>query len=420
MLSRARSLLGLASSIAVAACGHDGHPPFASAGVVVGGRARDAGSDANLLHVGPPPLPPDDAPGVCGRTIVPIAAKPVNLYFILDASGSMATPIDSPDTNGGFEISRYDAARSAISDVLLAVGSRVSYGAAVFPGPVSQDSPDVCPPGTEVYSTTKGDPVSDSASGEPGPKLKLLLQILGARAPSGLTPTAASIAAVKSNLVALEGETYAILLTDGAPNCNAQASCSAATCTVNIEASCGEPSYVNCCNPALGLYDDRWCLDADPTVAAVKDLADAGVKTFVIGMPGTATAYTDLLSRVAEAGGTGRPGDAGASSGASAGDAGADDFGYYLAGDASKLSAHLQRIGRSVAIRCDVTLMEAPPSRDLVNVYFDQAVVPFDEKNGWTWTSDTSISVVGASCSQLESGSVRQLQVVAGCPSVTR
>jgi hypothetical protein len=418
MLRRARCLLGLVTCGSIfAACGHDEHAPFASSAVTNPRGSKDAGADGHVLHVAPPPLPAQDAPGVCGRTIVPIAAKPVNLYFILDASGSMSTPIDSPDTNGGFEVSRYDAARAAIGDVLLAVGSRVSYGAAVFPGPVTSDSQDVCPAGVEVFPTQQGDPVNEAAPDQPGPKLKALLRVLGAHAPDGLTPTAASIAAVKSNLVSLEGQTYAVLLTDGAPNCNASVACGAADCTVNIEASCGEPPNVNCCDPGLGLYDYRWCLDADSTVAAVEELARGGMKTFVVGMPGTPTRYSSLLERVAEAGGTARQSDAGVSM-----DAGSspDDVGYFLAGDAAKLSEHLQRIGLSVAISCDVSLAETPPNRDLVNVYFDQSVVPLNEKNGWTWTSDTTLSVVGGACSELQTGSVRQMQVVAGCPSVTR
>lgn len=418
MIRRIPALLALSWCGSIAAgCGHGSHAPFANSAVTSGQGRKDAGSDANVLHVAPPPLPPDDAPGVCGRTVVPIEAKPVNLYFILDASGSMRTPIDSPDTNGGFETTRYDAARSAIEDVLLAVGSRVSYGATVFPGPVTPDSKDVCPPGIEIYPTQAGDPESETSSGTPGPNLKTLLLALGSYAPGGLTPTAAAVSFVKKNIAGLAGKTYVILLTDGAPNCNAEATCNAATCTVNIEGGCSEPSSTNCCAPSLGLYDARWCLDADPTVAAVKDLADIGVKTFVVGMPGTETAYSSLLNRVAAAGGT-----ASTSSDGGTSDAGLspDALGYYLAGDAQKLSEHLQRIGLSVAIPCDVSLGEVPPNAGLVNVYFDQTVVPLDDKNGWKWTSESGISVVGRSCNELQTGSVRQVQVVAGCPTVTR
>jgi hypothetical protein len=55
-----------------------------------------------------------------------------------------------------------------------------------------------------------------------------------------------------------------------------------------------------------------------------------------------------------------------------------------------------------------------------MNVYFDQDVVPFDEKNGWTWTDDGAIHIVGSSCQLLQTGNVLEVQAVAGCPSVTR
>lgn len=391
----------LAAGLVVAACQH-GRAPFATTAAADAPRARDAGTDAQLLHVTPPPLPPQDAPGVCGRTIVPIALTPVNLYFIVDASGSMSTQIDSPDSNGGIQSSRFDAARIAIRDLLLTVGSRVSFGAALFPLN-SSDPNDACAPGGEVFPTHPGDGVSYTKSATPGPELAGLLRILGAHKPSGLTPTAVSIAAVKTDLLALPGKTYAFLLTDGAPNCDAAATCDASTCTVNIEGSCGQPPSVNCCDPALGLYDARWCLDADPTVAAVKDLADSGIETFIIGMPGT-EAYANLLNRVAEAGGTARP----------------SDPEYYAVEDSTDLSTTLQSIGLSVAISCDISLEQAPPDREQVNVYFDGMVIPLDAQDGWTWTGDANLSIVGSSCEELQTGRIQQVQVIAGCPSVTR
>ena len=397
----ARVFAGGATLWAVS-CGHASHAPFAAT-TDIPTHPRDAGSDANLIHVTPPTLPEQDARGICGRTVVPVALTPVNLYFILDASGSMGTPIDSPDVNGGVEISRYDAARAAIGDVLEAIGSRVSYGAAVFPGePTGDPTTDVCPAGSEVLPLGPGDPATNTSSAQ-GPRLRTLLRVLGAHAPNGLTPTATTMAAVKDSLVGLEGKTYAVLLTDGAPNCDADLPCRASTCTVNIEGDCGQPKNVNCCDPALGLYDYRWCLDGDPTVAAVKDLADGGVQTYVIGMPGTES-YAALLNRVAEAGGTAKSGKEE----------------YYAVEDATALTEAVRKIGLSVAISCDVPLAEAPPSPDEVNVYFDQEIVPLDEKNGWTWTGDMSISLVGTYCEKLQTGVIKELQVVAGCPTYTR
>lgn len=393
------------------ACGSE-RPPFAGA---PGGRAKDAGADSSFLVIGPPPPPAADAGGYCGNLIIPIVSDRPNLYFVLDASGSMAEPIAQPNA-GPIRLTKYTAALGAIESLLRAVGHRVSYGAALFPGSGSKDG---CAPGAEVFATEPGDPVSYALAGTAGPTLDALHRTLVRRPPSGLTPTAASLVALESTLEALPGKTYAFLLTDGAPNCGAGARCDAASCSPNIEGGCGAAPGVNCCDPALGLYDYRWCLDADPTVAAVAELATNGIQTFVVGMPGTG-AYASLLGRLAVAGRTARP---------------TEPY-YYPAENADDLVTTLQQVGLAVAVSCDVPLKESPPDWDLVNVYFDQTVVPRDPTNGWRRTggpseaaadaadahagSPGSIRIVGDSCDLLKAGAVLQLQVVAGCPSLTR
>jgi hypothetical protein len=388
---------------------------------------KDAGPDS-FLSIPPPKPPGADASGFCGNMIVPIVLDRPNLYFILDASGSMS------DSIPGIAGSRYSAAVDAIVSVLQAVGHRVSYGAAVFPDD-SDPTASSCPAGREVFPTQPGDPASvGTTSQEFGPTLFGLLTALGNHSPSGLTPTAASIEALKGTLLSLKGRTYAFLLTDGAPNCGSLP-CDAASCTPNIEGGCDQAAGVNCCDPALGIYDYRWCLDADPTVAAVQELADSGVHTFVIGLPGT-DAYASVLDRVAIAGGTAR----------------ATEPFYYPATSSDELSATLQQIGLAVAISCDVPLQAPPPDKELVNVYFDDTIVPFDPQDGWTWVADDGgagtgvteapgtdgsvkpdggpsvdaggpagvVRLVGHSCELLKGGGVIQVQVVAGCPSVTR
>src|SRR6185436_1441292 len=113
-------------------------------------------------------------------------------------------------------------------------------------------------------------------------------------------------------------------------------------CTTNIEDAC--PVAGNCCDPSLGLEDYRWCLDADPTVQAVADLASAGIQTYVIGMPGTDD-YANVLDRLAEAGQTAQP----------------SKPAYYPVQDASQLADTLERIGLAVALSCDIPLAAPPP-----------------------------------------------------------
>jgi hypothetical protein len=389
------ALLALSS----VACGTK-RAPFA--GESSTGVGRDGTPDGGLLHLVDPPPPAADAGGLCGNDVVPVVLDRPNFYFVLDASGSMSTAMDTAAANG-VRLSRYQSAIDAIDGLLQKVGHRIAYGAALFP---ALDDPSVqasCPPGDEVFDTKAGDPVRYALSQRRGPVLQDLLNTLERRTPGGMTPTAATLGVLAPRLAALAGKTYAFLLTDGAPNCDAHLPCDATGCTVNIEGGCSGPTGTNCCDPRNLGYDYRWCLDADPTVAAVERLAGLGIETFVIGMPGT-DAYGALLDRLAVAGGTARP----------------SEPLYYPVTNTTELADTLQGIGLSVAIGCDVPLSSAPPDPHLVNVYFDQTTVPLDPKDGWTWVDDGTIRLVGDACTELKSGQVMQLQVVSGCPTVTR
>jgi hypothetical protein len=346
-------------------------------------------------EAGPPPA---DAPGLCGNLVIPLVIERPNLYFIVDASGSMSELMDAPNADG-FLPTRYQAARFAIAEVLRIIGHRVSFGAALFPGRDATD--EECTPGEEVFPTIAGDPESFALSQEDGPILTALLLTFARHAPSGPTPTAESLRALAPTLLSLPGETYVFLLTDGAPNCNIAARCAADQCGPNIEGTC--PLNVNCCDPAAGLLDYRACIDAEPTVSAVRDLAEQGIPTFVVGLPGTAY-YADLLSDLAVAGNTARP---------------VAPY-YYPVASATELGQTLKELGTSVAIECAIALEEAPPEPALVNVYFHDTVVPLDEQDGWRWVDATHIEIVGPHCDLLKNGDVLRVQVVAGCPTILR
>lgn len=399
--------------LACSSCSVERPPPLADTVPIVSSTAEGG------FMVPPPGPPPDDAGDFCGRLFLPVVVERPNLYFVVDASGSMSNEMDAPNSDGLIP-TRYDAARSAIRDVLKSVGHRVSYGAALFPAYDQNGGGGSCPAGDEVFPTQPGDDVSFRVTGEIGPVLDSLIRALRRRAPSGLTPTAATLRGLESKIVSLPGKTYVFLLTDGAPNCNDTAPCSAGACTINIEGGCdpNNPS-LNCCDPRFG-QGYLYCTDADPTIEAVAALAKKKVPTFVIGMPGT-TAYRNLLNDVAIAGGTSRP---------------TEPY-YYPVDGTDDLTQTLQSIGLQVTIECTVALSTRPPDPKLVNVYFDKRVVTFDSSNGWTWaTGDAGapdaaeggpdggppprIQVVGEACEELKRGDVIELQVVAGCPSVLK
>jgi hypothetical protein len=382
--------LGLGVLFAVA-CGED-RPGFLGSGPGVVKPEPDGG-----FVLPPPGPPPPDAAGLCGDEVVPLATEQVNFYFVLDASGSMEAEMEGPAGAGG-PGTRYQAARSAIVDLLLAVGHRISYGAALFPAR-SNDADDVCPAGEEVFSTRPGDRTSFAVTGEAGPTLQGFDRTLAARSPSGLTPTAATLEGLHDAIVALPGKTFVFLLTDGAPNCNAAVPCGTDACIPNIEGACSPE--VNCCDPRSGVADVLHCLDAEPTVLGVRRLAEAGVPTYVVGMPGTTT-FSDLLDRLAVEGLTARP----------------TSPRYFPVQTSGELTDTLREIGLSAALVCDVTLTAAPPDSSLVNVFADDEVLSFGTE--WVWTSDSTLRVEGTRCDELRDGVFQQLRVVAGCPSEIR
>jgi hypothetical protein len=330
-----------------------------------------------------------------------------NLYFAIDASGSMSDNIPlgqnaEPDPDLFLPPSdRYGALALAIQTLLKRVGHRVNYGATLFP---SADT--TCNAGEEVHPLGKGDTVSFAIGGEVGPTLDALMFSIYRRAPRGGTPVAAALRRIRPRLSGAGSETYVFLLTDGGPNCNDNADCEAATCIPNIEnvvigesLSCSAP--INCCDGTY--FGPDSCLDDSGTLEAVEALAQDGVKTYVIGIPGSEV-YAGLLSQLAVAGGTARD----------------EEPRYYGVADADALVETVSALGLRISLSCLIELAEAPPQRDLVNVFFDGQLVPADPDNGWTWLDEQTVQVTGASCQLMETGQVLQADIIAGCPVVIR
>jgi hypothetical protein len=335
----------------------------------------------------------------CGQTFLREVDDPPNLYFVVDRSASMGAPFE------GTSLSKYHTARASIVSLLRSIGHRVRYGAAIFP---AQIAPDSCTPGQQIFPTERGDPVECAAQGTAGPVLRELSLRLASIAPDGSTPTAATLEALRPTLTDLDGTTSVVLVTDGAPNCNFDARCDVSECTLNIEMvsydgrSC-DASY-NCCDPAnTGSNAGGYCADIDASEAAITALADAGIQTYVIGMPG-AEQYGALLDRLAAAGGTAR----------------GTETDYYAVGDAAELETVLHDIGTGIAISCSIDLEEAPEDPARVNVYFDGEVVPADDAEGWAWDGERRIEVRGAPCDRLRSGEILEARVVFGCDTVVR
>ena len=363
--------------------------------------------------VAEPPEPgsliePDDAPSPatispCGATTAKLGFVRPNLYFAIDASGSMTEGIPLGDgahyEPGTAPYSRYAALALAIQTLLARVGHRVNYGATLFPAEV-----DTCGAGEEIRALGAGDDVSFALSGELGPQLRSFMFHVRRRAPNGGTPVALALNALAPLLGAAGPNTYVFLVTDGGPNCSPSLRCEADSCMPNLEhlriteqLVCDDS--INCCDESI--FGPANCLDTDGSLAAVNTLAAAGIKTIVIGMPGS-EAYTGVLDQLAVAGGAPR----------------ADSPRYYRVSDADALQATVSTLGLTVAMSCTIQLTEPPPDPTLVNLFFDGELVPSDPVDGWTFVDERTVRAQGAACALLEGGQVLQADVIAGCPIV--
>ncbi|MET0595020.1 MAG: vWA domain-containing protein [Polyangiaceae bacterium] len=457
-----RALAWGITAIVAIACGSKERPPLLGDPVPPneGGSTGSGGSGGGgcIEDAALPPSP--DAQGLCGNTFLNATADPPNVYFVLDRSGSMQEIVDGR--------MKWDAVASASVALVRRLGSQVNVGAAVFPDPSM--NPDLeCAAGAEVFTTRPGDPLENRSCNIDGDVTRAFsrsISLPSRAVPLGGTPTSSTLARLVPTLSALPGRTVVILATDGGPNCNAAAMCDESKCIPNIEGAQGCGPGVNCCSPALG--GPGSCLDDLATIGAVATLARLGIKTYVVGIPGTAP-YATLLTELARTGGTMRTTGNGA--------------GYYDVDHLTELDDILASIGSTVLLSCHLHLDTPPRENGLVNVYLDRQLVEYGGPNGWVWTypgdagakidvaiddaqvsdvdptdvdstdvdTDASddapppddagtsddvstpddapgtadarlprqdIDLLGDSCALLMSGKVRRVQVVFGCPTV--
>lgn len=351
-----------------------------------GGAGDGAGGAAGSIAIGPPT--PETS---CGfDTFVAIRDVP-KLYVVVDRSGSMLDEIAGKE--------KYAATRAALVNLYETIGWKVDIGAALFP-----DKSEVsgCGAGREVFPVGKGDPKPLSDATPQGPRTLSFAAALRT-APSGGTPTSATLAKLTPSLVGLGRKTFVLLATDGGPNCNVGAACDASQCLPNIEGAEGCTPTFNCCASSKTFPDaGANCLDTNASVAAVATLAKAGVKTLVVGIPGSGP-YASVLDEMAVAGGVPR----------------AATPRYYAVGQLDSLVDVLAQVSADVLVSCDLTLAKPAASPDLTNVYLDGKILPQDAADGWTFSGGDAVTLHGTACNELESGAVTNIQVVVGCPTVS-
>jgi hypothetical protein len=335
----------------------------------------------------PAPGTQTDDSTACTSTDVPILPNVPNLYFVLDASGSM------------LENYKWAHVRSAVTSLVTHLEDRARFGATVFPAPGT----DQCAAGVEVMPLRAGDRSGETAS---------VFFTATALTPWGGTPTAATFRSLVAKFRDLGGVTYVILATDGGPNCDSDLkSCAVDQCTSNIDgvkgpdgrqvcfADAGDSADAgNCCATTRS-----GCLDGLETARAISELRAVGVPTYVMGIPGSLP-YSAVLDDLAVAGGTPR--------------ASAPLYYAVLSPEVPALESALTDIANEVMRSCTLLLGRNPADPNKVNVSIDGRIVPSGGPNGWALHGPT-VTLEGTTCGARQSdAALPAVHVAEGCPTI--
>lgn len=326
-------------------------------GTGTGGAGGSAGAslDADLgIDAENDAAPASDA---CGSVLLGASAQPGNVVVVFDQSNSMGQKLTPAD--GGAPEPKWAVARDALAAAVAPLASSLRLGAVFFP---SQPAP----------AGTNCGLVDEITASPPQIALSPGAAFLGAWSAHFSDPAWTTILstplvlalqradAALADPFPLSGPRVVVVLTDGAPTCDT--------------------------NHAHLL-------------APVQAMAARGIQTWVIGLPGSATAAT-LLDDLAAAGGSGH---------------------YLSPADPAALTAALVSIARGVVDPCTLTLSPAAPDPSKVWLYATDAasgaVSEILASEGWSVSADgATATLTGALCDRAKQGAFADLQFVFGCP----
>lgn len=359
-------------------------------GIPDGQDTNPRGDDPCVGLEGPPPAICFEEPGegegegepqpTCAtQTFDPADPLPARILMVVDRSGSMNEAVSgfagfcggitdqTACTNAGcsFEVatsrcgSKWDAAKEALigppnnanGGVIGQLAPTTEFGLFMYPAGSGQQNQ--CTAGT----VQDGDGVA----------LNNFNNIRGGMrntTPAGGTPTAPALLAARAELGRLPaqgGQRAVILVTDGGPNCNTSLNGATCRCVAAQE---------QCQNFSAN------CLDDVNTIAAANQLNQSGFPVFVLGIDG-ALAFGDVLTRTAQAGGTGN---------------------FFSIGSAQNLAQTIEDIALRVGA-CRFELNGAPTANQLT-VAVDGTAVNRDtnRQNGWDLLGVSTIELFGAAC----------------------
>jgi hypothetical protein len=300
---------------------------------------------------GAPTPPPANQWPSCSQTLTATENRPPEVLFLVDRSGSTSQDLGGCYSSGINEtggICTYDPPQkwplmtSALDQVMDGMGDEINFGLMLFPATASQ-----CTAGT--LSVAPGPNTADAIKGQ-----------LSAATPGGGTPTRATLASARLVLGGAQsggGARVVVLVTDGLPTCA----------------------------PTPNDADS-----VEAVVAEVDELAQMGIRTYVVGVGSGVGSNPEMLSALARAGGTALPGSQA----------------FYRADSPDDLRSALTSIAGQ-ALRCSVELVTPPANAAALVVTVAGQPVARDtgHTDGWDYDPGSdSLVFYGDACQLLGSG----------------
>lgn len=337
--------------------------------------------------------------GLCAQQHVNGSSN-TNVLLVVDRSTSMT------QTPQGFTMDKWAALVQALPAALMPVASSISFGLEFFPTPAGGSRRTGGGGGCNVAMGAQAVQVPIGPGSMTVPTITADLQNQ-ANAPNGSTPTAAALEAALAYFTTgaganLMGNKYVLLATDGGPNCNAMLTCDAAHCTTNIDGNNNcTPTGQSCC---MGMSTS--CLDDARTTTAITDLANNGIKTFVVGIPGT-EAYAAILDEFAIAGQEVNP------------NAPPNYYAVSASAGVQGLQDVFSSITQQVIKTCQFQLDQMPQTGYRLAIYVDNNLTT--EGTDWmldTTTNPPTVVLQGDTCNNVLANGAQSVDIEVFCPGV--
>ncbi|HEY4060181.1 MAG TPA: vWA domain-containing protein, partial [Kofleriaceae bacterium] len=321
-----------------------------------GAHAGGSGEDVDAGADSAPEVDADETPvdaGVCGMQQANIGVQnlgdPPDMLVVLDRSGSML--------NNAGTTQKWAAMKTALTSVVTGHQDEIKFGLLEFPSDGNCGAKAV--PDVSVGLSSGAGFTQFFANNTPGPNEN--------------TPAYLALAGALTyfNQIPVNpAGRYVVFATDGLPNC--------------LNGVAGNTSI-------------------NETIAAVQNLYNAGIKTYVLGFGSLDATATSTLNSAADAGGLARPGTTH----------------YYEAQNQAQLDTVLQSIaGGIIQPSCSFALQSLPPEPDNVTVTINGTAVPRSQShaNGWDYSPNAqTITFFGSYCTMIENGASTDVSFSYGC-----